>query len=464
MMTHPQTYMGSDAFDCEYRLTDLLPQTILEAILSGAADLWPVAVAVVDDGGRVAYVAPAHEPARLPESLSFDPLPDRMQAIVAAVIGEATVVLPLTHELEIIGYLLLKPLPVVAGKENWAGTVGPYLQALCQAAISQEVQVLMTSRLHGETVEAGFRELQDKAHQLARSEKRYRELAESLEAEVVRQTREIQAAQAKLMQQEKLAAVGRLAAGMAHEINNPLGFMASNLNTLGEYCRDIKRLYEAVQTLDGCQARPVDSNAGPEKSRLFALTRLLGEIDFDFIVEDAPQLIEESHSGAARIQAIVANLKAFAQPGVRDAEMVDINHCLEITLGLLAVQVGEGTQVEKNFAALPRFEGRRSELNQAFMNILINARQAAGPNGHIAIRTVQAGKTLQIDISDDGPGIPPADRDRIFDPFFTTREVGQGCGLGLSVAQQVVRAHGGEVAVSDAPGGGTTVTIRLPRS
>ena len=250
---------------------------------------------------------------------------------------------------------------------------------------------------------------------------------------------------------------------MAHEINNPTGFVSSNLRTLEEYRADIERLFNAYQDL---KEQAADLSTRMDATDLSAaVNRVNGieeEIDLTFIREDIEALIKESHDGTERIKKIVEDLKNFAHPGQDRIQDTDINKGIETTLNIVNNELKYNATVIKAFGELPIISANPQQLNQVFANILVNAAQALHDNGEIRIETRADGDFIEIRISDTGCGIPEENLEKIFDPFFTTKEVGKGTGLGMNIAYNIIKKHHGEIQVESRVGNGTAFTIRLP--
>lgn len=279
---------------------------------------------------------------------------------------------------------------------------------------------------------------------------------------------ELEAAQKKavmqLLQSEKMASVGQLAAGVAHEINNPTGFVSSNLKTLSDYQKDLSRLIVEYRTLVSTLVDQPPATDVPQMlaEQARAITAIESEIDIGFILKDIPDLIEESREGTERIKKIVMDLKDFAHPGMDKTCEVDINHGIESTLNVVWNELKYNATVIKDLSDLPKIKGYPQQLNQVFMNILVNAGQAIPEKGEIQIRTRAFDGQVEIRIQDTGTGISPENLKKIFDPFFTTKEIGKGTGLGLHVVHSIVEKHRGTVEVTSEVGRGTTFTISLP--
>ncbi|HEX7325551.1 MAG TPA: ATP-binding protein [Rhodanobacteraceae bacterium] len=267
----------------------------------------------------------------------------------------------------------------------------------------------------------------------------------------------VNADSSEMMRADKLATVGQLAAGMAHEINNPICYVQSNLGTFRDYVNKLFGLLELSDDL----SRDATMTAAERHQALEA--RKLA-IDFTLIVEDLPALLEESREGLDRIRHIVQGLRDFSRNDPNTAfRLLDVRRALDTTVDMVRSLGGRGLQCVTHHGLLPFIECNPTELNQVFMNILVNASQAIRADGHIDVTTRPLGKTqIQIDITDDGCGMSEATMSHIFEPFFTTKAVGKGTGLGLSISYSIVRKHGGNIVVRSAPDHGATFEITLP--
>ncbi len=262
---------------------------------------------------------------------------------------------------------------------------------------------------------------------------------------------ELKAGQQRILQQEKMASLGQLAAGVAHEINNPLGYISSNLGTLAKY---LARLAEFVSF----QKALIEQRFGKvaeldEKHRTLKIDHILGDI---------PLLLSESLEGAGRVKKIVQDLKSFSRSDDEDPVLADLEQCLESTLSIVWNEIKYKAELVRDYEKLPRLLCHPLQLGQVFMNLLVNAAQAIDKHGIIKISTRHDGDRVSVAISDTGCGIAPEHLPKLFDPFFTTKEVGKGTGLGLSIAYEIVKKHGGEIQVESTPGIGSTFTLRLP--
>ena len=303
----------------------------------------------------------------------------------------------------------------------------------------------MASRLHMETVAADYEVLKQKNAALEQSEKRYKALAQDLDRRVQEQVNLIESQQRQLYDAEKLASIGQLAAGVAHEINNPLSFIRSNLVSALGYLSEF-----------------ADVGKWTRQHETTSLARLWQERDFDFLLQDFAALLHESIEGADRVSRIVTDLKGFSNVDRPEEEVVQLNDNLRSAANLVRAQLRQGIDLELELGDLPPLLCLPSHLNQVFLNLLVNAKQAIEPPGTIRIESEVADRAVRVRVSDTGCGIPPENLSRIFDPFFTTHDVGQGTGLGLTVAHDIVRAHGGRIEVTSRPGQGSIFTIYLP--
>lgn len=261
-------------------------------------------------------------------------------------------------------------------------------------------------------------------------------------------------AQEQAIQSEKLASIGQLAAGVAHEINNPIGYVNSNLGTLQGY---------VAKLLAAMDAYGIALNSAGDAASIAAAAEIPRRFDIDFLTADLRQLVADSREGVDRVCKIVNDLKDFSRAG-RGSSWVraDVNAGLESTLNIVSNQLKYKAQIVKTFADLPLIECLPSELNQVFLNILMNAGQAIADHGLITVSTGQSGDKVWIAIGDDGAGVPADVLPRIFDPFFTTKEIGSGSGLGLSISYGIIAKHHGTISVASAPGEGTLMRVELP--
>jgi len=285
------------------------------------------------------------------------------------------------------------------------------------------------------------------------------EKLKALNEKLERTNKELGEAQAQLLQREKMASIGQLAAGVAHEINNPIGFINSNLGTLAEYVEDMLSVLKAYEELE---AR-VQSTSDPTlRSHLQRIQQIKSDAGLDFILADARKVIEECMEGATRVKAIVKDLKDFSHVDQAELKHFNVNHGLESTLNIVWNELKYKANVIRQYGDVPEILCYPMQLNQVFMNILVNAAQAIPDRGEIGIQTFSEHGKVYVKIWDTGVGIPEENLTRIFDPFFTTKEVGKGTGLGLSIAYNVIQKHRGNISVQSRVGQGTTFLIELP--
>jgi two-component system NtrC family sensor kinase len=270
--------------------------------------------------------------------------------------------------------------------------------------------------------------------------------------ELERTYKRLASTQEQLLQTEKMASIGQLAAGVAHEINNPIGYVHSNLGTLRDYAGALIALVEAYG-----REFPTDHPGAA------GLQQLRERLDIDFIVGDLPQLLDESREGIERVTKIVQDLKEFSHVG-RDEPVraVDLHKGLDSTLNIVWNDLKYKVRLEKHYGELPPVECHPSEINQVFMNLLINAGQAIAERGTITITTGVDGDEVWTSIVDSGCGIPEETLARIFDPFYTTKPIGRGTGLGLAICYGIVAKHHGRIEVSSRLGFGSTFKVVLP--
>jgi len=345
--------------------------------------------------------------------------------------------LPLRAEMETVGYL--ETPTDLADKSHSAVT---YIELLLHSG----ARYLMASTLHLHAVKEDYDKLQEKHAALLESESRYKDLAENLEQRVSEQVKTIESTQLQLYQAEKMASVGQLAAGVAHEINNPIGFIQSNLVTAQSYVNDFSELTKQVETGDDVKT-----------TRAF-----LQEKDMEFVLEDFQGLLNECIDGARRVSVIVKDLKGFSNVDRSEEEIIDINEIIQGVCNISVREITKHAELNLNLAELPMTRCKPAHLGQVFLNMLLNAGKAIKESGEISVHSSLEGDRIRVCISDTGSGISEENLKRIFDPFFTTADVGGGTGLGLSVSRDIIKAHGGEIDVESTSGQGTSFSIILP--
>jgi len=267
------------------------------------------------------------------------------------------------------------------------------------------------------------------------------------------------------LQQEKMASIGQLAAGVAHEINNPSGFVSSNLRALDDYRKAIFRIINEYRVCLSLAARDIVAAGidGELAVRIERIKALETELEIDFIMEDVPNLIADCIEGTDRIKKIVKDLKDFAYPCKHELTYADINRNLDTTINIVWNEIKYNAVVTRDYGQLPEVRCYSQQINQVFLNLLINAAQAIQTGqGEIGVGTRSLDNAVQITISDNGSGIASENISKIFDPFFTTKPAGKGTGLGLNVAFNIIRKHNGSITVESETGRGTTFTITLP--
>ena len=340
-------------------------------------------------------------------------------------------------ELEAIGFIAI---------ENGTDQQLRAASALIQLLIKSAARFQMASDLHIETAHADYEALLENHEALLESESRYKNLSEQLERKVAEQVKTIQVAQSKLYQAEKLASVGRLAAGVAHEINTPLAYIQSNLDSARTYVEDIKVLTDLVE----------------KGADMPALQKAWEKQEIDYVMDDFPQLLQDNMDGVKKVAEIVADLKIFSNIDKSEKVVDDINRRLETVVKMIIPQLPEYVDVSLDLQEIPQLTCRPGHLGQAFYNLILNGAQAISGTGSVHIQTAFLNNEISVSIQDTGCGIAKEDLARIFDPFFTTKDVGAGTGLGLTVISNIIKAHGGRIEVASEVGKGSTFTVFLP--
>lgn len=264
---------------------------------------------------------------------------------------------------------------------------------------------------------------------------------------------QLKSVQSQMIHQEKMASLGRLVAGIAHELNNPINFVHGNLPYLKEYVEDLKKLVDSI-----------DIEKLPQEQQR-KLKELKEKVKYDFLVADLDNIIADLNEGADRIRTIIRNLRSFSRLDEAELKEASIHDGLDSSLKILSQYYGSHLiTINKDYSELPPVMCNPGQLNQVWMNILANAAQAveAKEHGIVDIKTTLENGVIVVTISDNGTGIKPEIQSKIFDPFFTTKPVGQGTGLGLSICHSIIERHGGQIELDSKLGHGTRFTIRIP--
>ncbi len=268
---------------------------------------------------------------------------------------------------------------------------------------------------------------------------------------------ELKHKQRQLVQSEKMASIGVLSAGVAHEINNPIGFILSNINTFSSYMPIFKNVHSKLLNI----TEKTESQAVLYEKISMAAVYLKDE-EVGYLLEDAGDIIEETTEGIQRVKEIVAGLKDFVREDQGEKESANINESIQSTLKLLSNQLKYHCEIIENYGDIPDLPCHIGKLNQVFMNMMVNAGQAIKEKGTITIETKKLGNHIMVSFSDTGSGISEENLANLYTPFFTTKPVGEGTGLGLSISHGIIEEHGGEIDVESELGKGTTFTIKLP--
>jgi len=304
----------------------------------------------------------------------------------------------------------------------------------------------MASNLHIQVTRKDYDELSKKNQLLAKSKLKYKTLSKSLEKRVDAQVQQIEESQRQLYETEKMASIGQLASGIAHEINNPIGFISSNLHTSSEYLDEIKSILIPLQ----------------KKGVLANLIENYDEKEVDFLLSDFEELINESLEGAKRVTTIVADLKEFSNVDHSEDVLTDLSDCAEKVVRILLTSVHKSVNITTDIQPVQKTFCKLGHINQLLLNLLHNAVEAIAETGKIVLVCKMLDKNICIEIVDTGVGMNEETIKKAFEPFYTTHEVGSGTGLGLTVSRDVVRAHKGEILIDSKIGKGTRVRILLP--
>jgi two-component system NtrC family sensor kinase len=265
---------------------------------------------------------------------------------------------------------------------------------------------------------------------------------------------ELNATQAQLIQSEKMSSLGQLTAGIAHEINNPIGFSYSNISCLEDYFTDYLLLDKYI----------IDSDLFKENKEIFFkdYRQIREKINADHLNEDIPILIKDTLEGITRVKNIVANLKKISYKGNDEFTSCSINECINDCIQAVKSQFKYSMEITRALNPCPNILGQASDLNQVFINLLINAYHACEENGQLSIQSFHDKSNVIVIIKDNGKGISPKNLQKIFDPFYTTKDIGEGTGLGLSISHGIIEKHRGKIDVKSTVNQGTSFTISLP--
>ncbi|MDA8169564.1 MAG: ATP-binding protein [Nitrospiraceae bacterium] len=425
----------------EVRLAGLLDGADAAGLLRAAKDACAGSAAIAGENGAVLVSDGIQKGGSLPEDVMSALSEGRYK-------GEGWDLSPVYIEGELSGYLYLSSNAVD----------GELLSAIAcisskglDVLLKNTMRRMLAAELHTTVVNQSYEELLESNKKLSASEKKYRELAATLEQKVQERTEELRKAHMSLLQREKMASVGQLAAGMAHEINNPMGFIYSNLNSFSRYVGKLEEVLAAFRKA----ARGSADCTGAEE--------LYRKLKIDFILADSRELISQSLSGAERIKKIVLNLKNFSHVDEMDVKEIDINGEIENTLSVLSYEIKKrGAEIVKDYGPLPSISGNPRLVCQVFLNLLLNALESRQGGLVVGIKTEKRGETARITVSDNGVGIPRDIQGRVFEPFFTTMEVGRGTGMGLAVVYDIVTRHGGSIEIQSEEGKGAAFMINLP--
>ncbi len=354
---------------------------------------------------------------------------------------------PLSLEGENIGTI------IVRGDSGCSalGGISAMLRSAIMIVMHNNLKRMLTAEMHTSLVTRTYDELLSKNLDLSASEARYRELAQSLELKVKERTEQLGIANARLLQQEKMVSIGQLAAGVAHEINNPIGFIKSNLATLKKYSGRL------LEMLAWYEERTADSPllaAGAAAKKT--------ELKLELVKSDIWDLLAQSLAGAERVKKIVADLKGVSHIDESVDREFDLAQEVERIMTVIQPQIPDDAVIVQEIEPTPKIPGSGALFCQALANLIQNACLARPAGLKLTIAARCANGLVRFSVADNGPGVPPELRNRIFDPFFTTRKVGEGTGMGLAVVYDIINKSGGNIFVADTLGGGAMFVIEYP--
>ncbi len=281
-------------------------------------------------------------------------------------------------------------------------------------------------------------------------------------AELAADLEKIQQTQSQVIHTTKLASLGQMIAGVAHEMNTPIGFVKSNVEVVRELVTEHRELIKkCLHGFDLMLAADLSNPQMIEPMRR-AMTKVRAALAGDERLNDGDDLLKDAVDGLVQIANLVKNLKGFARVDRDGMDALNLNECIESALTIAAHQLRDRVEVVKEYAQLPKINGVASQINQVLLNLITNAAQAMEEGGTLTLVSRRSGDQVEIDVTDTGAGIPDNVMPKIFDPFFTTKPVGEGTGLGLSIVHKIVQSHGGSIKVRTAPKKGSTFTISFP--
>ncbi|MEI6827483.1 MAG: ATP-binding protein [Desulfuromonadales bacterium] len=317
-------------------------------------------------------------------------------------------------------------------------TISPFTVAGVRYAVISHENITALKQIEAELIE---------------NEKQLHSFNDRLEIRIAEEVGKNREKDILLLHQDKMSSIGQLAAGVAHEINNPMAFIASNLVTLNGYVESLSEFHRLFQDL-------LEKNGTVQE--LVVLEEATTKLDIAFILEDISPLIAESSEGATRVKQIVHDLKGFARTDDSSFELADLNDCVRSTVNLVRNEIKYVAELDLQLGDIPQISCSSNQLSQVIINLLVNAAHSIDSHGSITVTTRQVDDTVVLSVRDTGKGMTEEVRKRIFEPFYTTKGVGKGTGLGLSISYSIIKKHGGEISVESEPGKGTIFSVTLP--